>query len=441
MLSFTLKYIQKLFEHPFYRFSFLTLMFYGFYHLINLEIITALYLIVILFPIIIGSCIVKSNKIIYLSLIILTSNIVYLNKVTSAFPNVISKDKALIKATIIKINQKDSLKGNFLLDAIIDSKNYPRIKRRLVCYYYGNKDSLNVGERIVFESNIEKDSNSKDLRCFVFCNRISIIGKSQVIDINDRYRKYLNKVINKNYCVKTRGIAYSVLSADKSKLDKKLRREFSNTGIAHILSLSGLHISIIVLMCHYFFGIISKGKLQLILSSLTILTFLFLIDYPISAVRASFFTLVYLYLVNIERNVLSVNILIAYVLLSFFFNPNILNDISFQMSNSAVLGILLYHNKIIKLSETIIKKRNTIIDFLINSLSISLSASLFLNIIIFYHFEVNNILSPLLNMIIVPMFSLSLIYEVFALFGLNFLFQASDLIYDLIININSFFSR
>lgn len=142
----------------------------------------------------------------------------------------------------------------------------------------------------------------------------------------------------------------SVLSAmtlgDKTKLDSDTREVFSQTGVSHVLALSGLHLGILFAVYNFFvLSFCHRRWLRVSMSLVGVVGlwfFAFLAGLPISLLRAALmFTIVQLS-VCLRRDNFSVNNLALAALLILLFSPQSLFDIGFQLSCLSVFFIQLF---------------------------------------------------------------------------------------------------
>ena len=138
---------------------------------------------------------------------------------------------------------------------------------------------------------------------------------------------------------------YAVVAAmvlgDKSALTGELKSVYAETGVSHILALSGLHLSIVYLLLSLLF----PGRRHLFSQLFTILgiwAFVFLVGMPTSVVRSAIMLTVYALFSLGYRSRMSVNVLAFAAILLLLFNPLSLFDIGFQLSFLSVLAIVLF---------------------------------------------------------------------------------------------------
>lgn len=207
------------------------------------------------------------------------------------------------------------------------------------------------------------------------------------------------------------GIYTSILLGDKSLLDSDVKKMYQDNGMAHILAISGLHISILGMGLY---RLLRKGCLPFV--PCFIICFVLMISYGImtgnsvSTIRA-----VAMFLVSVMADVAgrrydmpSAMALAAIMILLIY--PKMLFNSSFQLSFLAVLGIMLIKPALeIALKEKIYRKKSPqkvkkrpILDSILTSLSVNI-ATLPVLLCSFFVFPPYSIF---LNVIVLPLMSI-----------------------------------
>lgn len=130
---------------------------------------------------------------------------------------------------------------------------------------------------------------------------------------------------------------------DKSGLKREIRDEYNAAGAAHILALSGMHLSIIF----SFLMLICKRRRWW--TSLIIITFVWcyvlLAGVPLSMVRAACMLSIWEMMNMIQQEQNPLNVYGCAMSVMLLTSPESLWDVGFQMSYMAVLGIFLFARK------------------------------------------------------------------------------------------------
>lgn len=193
-------------------------------------------------------------------------------------------------------------------------------------------------------------------------------------------------------------VGYAMIFGDTSFIDSDVIDVFQTTGIAHILAVSGLHVSLIVSIFSF---ILKKLKVPNIVNFIifaVLLTFYsYLCGFSVSVIRAEIMALFALY-ASIRGKAydnLSVLALTASIIL--VANPLQMFNISFVLSFSAVLAIMLLSSPIKRFVSKFVKPK------MASSLSLNLAVQVGLLIISAYYFERYQILGIICNLISVPL--------------------------------------
>lgn len=179
---------------------------------------------------------------------------------------------------------------------------------------------------------------------------------------------------------------YAVVTAmalgDKTSLDKETKDAYSISGTSHVLAVSGLHIGIIFQIFILLLGGKKRSSTVLILSNISIWSYVILIGMPASAIRSATMISIYSFSLLAQKDNLSVNNLCLTYCIMLFISPLYLFDISFQMSFVAVLSILIFYPSLAKL----IQLRNTLGRWCWNLFCVSLAAQIGTTPLVAYYF-------------------------------------------------------
>ncbi|GAB6084812.1 ComEC/Rec2 family competence protein [Alkaliphilus crotonatoxidans] len=194
----------------------------------------------------------------------------------------------------------------------------------------------------------------------------------------------------------------SILLGNQGYLDEAMLSNFSKSGTAHIIAVSGLHIGILVMILERLLTFLSIGRNPRLLITLILITFYgFMVGLPISIVRAGMMYMLYVMAYFLHRRYDSVNSLMLIGFISVVSNPYALGTVSFQLSFGATLSILLFYPIMAKALKGLPKAIGGL-------MAVTLAAQLGTVPIILYHFQQISIISPLANLLIVPLLGLIL---------------------------------
>ena len=139
------------------------------------------------------------------------------------------------------------------------------------------------------------------------------------------------------------GLANALLLGRREGIPPGVTEDFRNTGVAHLLAISGLHVGILLVMAlaagAWVLG--RRRGLYLLVPLLAVWMYVLLSGMPISVVRAAIMGTVYLAALALGRPRSALPSLALAAAVMAGVNPAVLGQISFQLSFTAIAGIVL----------------------------------------------------------------------------------------------------
>ncbi|WP_264898360.1 ComEC/Rec2 family competence protein [Sediminibacterium sp. TEGAF015] len=205
-----------------------------------------------------------------------------------------------------------------------------------------------------------------------------------------------------------RGVAEALLIGYKAHLDKTLMNAYSNTGVIHIIAISGLHLGMIYSLLLLLFKPIRRLKQFSWIRTICILFFLWgfalLTGAGASVLRAAVMFSFLLLGEQQNRPHHQMNSLAGSAFCLLLFRPDFLWDIGFQLSYAAVLGILFFARPI----EKLIFLKNKLLQLGWQMCSITLGAQILTLPLLLYYFHSFPNLFLIANWIAIPVSGLIL---------------------------------
>jgi competence protein ComEC len=211
---------------------------------------------------------------------------------------------------------------------------------------------------------------------------------------------------------KETGVAEALLIGYRSDLDKALVQAYSNTGVVHIIAISGLHLGLIYsilvfllkpLSRNRFFGRFSPYIIIIVLWSFSLLT-----GASASVLRSALMFTMLVIGESGRRKSSVFNSLGASAFLILGYDPFLLWDVGFQLSYAAVLSILLF----MKLIDNWVFFSNKFLQKLWKLNAITLAAQVLTVPLVMYHFHQFPTLFLITNLVAVPLSSFILLGEI-----------------------------
>ena len=239
--------------------------------------------------------------------------------------------------------------------------------------------------------------NRYDLKAWLLSSRARICGI---------LKKYIPGSIES-------GLAEALLVGYKEDLDKELLQVYSNTGVVHVIAISGLHLGILYIICKGLLSFLPVFRYRKIVTSILIIVFLWVFSLLTggspSVLRSAVMFTAILSGESFERKISIYNCLAASAFLLLCFRPYWIFDIGFQLSYAAVLGILVFHKPVYQL----LYVNNKLLDMVWQMTAVTLSAQVLTTPVSLFYFHQFPIYFLPANLIAVPLSSAVLILTIF----------------------------
>ncbi|PKP52883.1 MAG: hypothetical protein CVT92_06845 [Bacteroidetes bacterium HGW-Bacteroidetes-1] len=145
-------------------------------------------------------------------------------------------------------------------------------------------------------------------------------------------------------------VASAILLGYDDHLPSYLRKGYTAAGAMHVLCVSGLHVGIIFLIFSFLLGFLKQSRFQQILKTVLLLIVIWfyalITGLSPSVLRATIMISFVLFGQLFKRNGFIINSLAASAFVLLWVDPSTLFNIGFQLSYSAVLGIVLLQKPI-----------------------------------------------------------------------------------------------
>ena len=248
--------------------------------------------------------------------------------------------------------------------------------------------------------------------------------------------KILERISKSSLSVKSASFLKGIILADRTEMDTETVSDFQNSGLIHLLAISGTHIGIIFAAIYFIFLKIFPVKFKnyaIILSLIFIWLFAIFIGLGNSVVRACIMISAYMIYVLLHRKPDLLHALSLAGLIILISNPQQIFDVGFQLSFSAVLGIYWLNKPIL---DKIPRSKYKTVNFLTGILVITIVAQISTLPLVIYYFHQFSFISIIANLIVIPLAEIIITFSLFLviLIGLNFNFSWLNTFYDIIIS-------
>ncbi len=354
------------------------------------------------------------------------------------------QDKPLTESEYYSNNSKNYLLIHVMSDPVQRRNSYKCLARieclvkNQTCYYqnekvlvYFNNDKLSrqlTGNSwIITDKILQPIENFKSLdfdykkfcrlrhiysQLFLKENDYSIVPHAEtksVLSCLDSFRRKILVIIKKHVPSKSENSLLEALMVGfTDDLDPVLLKSYADTGVIHIIAISGLHLALI---CHFLQIVLSqKGQnkyarwIKLLVMIVCLWSYSLLSGASPSVIRAAGMFSITLFARNIFREATLYNILAASAFLLLCFDPFWIFDTGFQLSYAAVLSLGLFSKPI----RDLLPLQNKTLRALWNATSVSIAAQILTTPISIYYFNRFPTYFLVANLLAVPLSSLIL---------------------------------
>jgi len=301
----------------------------------------------------------------------------------------------------IKIEKIDDLEIKFGR-VLVTASRYPE-------YEYGDKlriqGELNQAE--IFEDFNYREYLAKDeILAVMYFPDIEIVEQEKgnfikkiLISFKDKLEESLNKVISRPQSA----ILEAFLFGEEENISDELKEKLNLTGTRHITAVSGMNLTILSVILLNFLLTLGLWRNQAFYFSIVILIFyILMIGAPASVVRAGIMAILFLTAQHFGRYSTGSRAVVIAATFMLAQNPLLLKlDVGFQLSFLGVMGLVYLQPFLLNL----FKKIPNFLQLRYN-LAATLAAQFFTFPILIYNFGQISLISPFINILILPLIPL-----------------------------------
>lgn len=361
-------------------------------------------------------------------------------------PLAIQREKVAIEGTILEpikvIGKMARIKVN--ARRLFLNRTTMPVNEDIIVTIYNYVPHLSPGEKIRFPARLRAFKNFNNPGRYDYVSAMRLKGLTCAASVSNGRcvvpmgpgdmpfpRRMLEKVqgpvrdfFRKNLNAKDFALYRALILGERQGISNETREPFNKTGLGHVLAVSGLHIGLVAWVAFFVIkGILFRSyrltlkidirKLVALLTCIPVIGYTCLAGFHVSSQRAMIMALVFLWslILGREKEVWSTLALAALLVLAAA--PNSLFGISFQLTFSAVIGILWLMPTIIKIIPAPFETKqggkkilNRISVYFIGLIAMSICATIFLLPLISLFFHRISLVTIPANITVVPILGL-----------------------------------
>jgi len=347
-----------------------------------------------------------------------------------------NKDAVIIRIDEPLVAKEKSYKANGYVEGIIQNDSFILCKGKLLLYF--SKDSLaqqlHYGDKICINKKLQLIKNGGNPGEFdyeqyaIFQQTLyNVFLKEQDwIKLDETHinpfrqfifstKQHILSVIRKNVSddKNISGVAEALLIGYTNDLDKETVQAYINTGVVHIIALSGMHLGLLYLILVWIFDQIPIIKRSRLIKAIAILSCLWIFAFLTGGSASVFRSVIVFTCITIgrafDKKSPIYNSLAASAFILLCYDPYFLWDVGFQLSYLTVIGIIIFQQPIYHWFYI----RNKWLDKLWRMMALTLAAQILTFPICIYYFHQLPLLFLITNVVALPLSTIILFAEIF----------------------------
>ncbi|MCD4669463.1 MAG: ComEC/Rec2 family competence protein [Actinomycetia bacterium] len=312
-------------------------------------------------------------------------------------------DMVVRRSGYLEVSEKGSqalIENDYMANIILKGHDERSIKR---------DDILDIkGELHISGGDIFIKANSSNIE---FLERDG--AYDMVFGFRQRMYRCIERTFTHNLDYRHSPLARALILGDRTGISKHQYNAFKKSGTAHLMAISGMHISFLALIIYMILGKAVKKPLLIAFIIIILMLYNFILDTRASVMRATIWVLSAIIAGGWKREHGSSRILCISFIIMLILNPIFMDDPGFWLSFSAMAGVVFIYPvirnmvKVLKIPEKIIN------NYFTGMILLTISVQITCGPLLLYYFGSLPLISPVSNLFILPFFYI-LIFMLFS---------------------------
>lgn len=324
--------------------------------------------------------------------------------------------------------------------------------RKINLYITTNKNiQLKYGDKITFSGIYTKPEIQRNYKGYNYSKylkqlkiygtikseKVEIIQKNQANKVFQISNEISTKIISNTKKVlrdESSSILLGLILGYKTDIDKETQEDFRNASMSHILAVSGMHITYVILGINLIFKNKIGKRITHIFSIFILVIYMFITNFSPSVTRAGIMGIIMIFSKIIYRkNDIYTSISISLIII-LIYNPFLIQNLGLNLSYGGVIGIITFNKTILKILKNINIKNKLYkyqirpkiekkLDKIKEFISVSISVQICILPIIIYNLNTINpyflISNLILSILIGPIIILGFLFIIITLINLQ----------------------
>ena len=273
-------------------------------------------------------------------------------------------------AEVTSMKEKKTYYNKYIV-RVLENKEIEKSKNTKLIIYVDKKLNFVPSDVINICGNFQKAEENRNYGGFnyrrflkqekiygiVYCDKVIKIGENSKIINFEKVRLYISNKIESIYDGEYSDFLNGILIGKKEGISDDIKENFKNSSISHILAISGMHVTYIVVGLTYFLKkILKSNKLKNTILIFFLISFTAITGFSVSCIRACIMNIMVLLSGNIYRkNNFYISFIFSLIII-LIINPFNIFNVGMWLSYAGTLGIVMFYNFFVRFYITKINK-------------------------------------------------------------------------------------
>lgn len=330
------------------------------------------------------------------------------------YSNIYEEKEYTVIGKIVSDKQEKEYKNCYKIKVLKLQNSSRNVKNTYLNLFVDKKINLEYGNVVKCKGAFEKGSETRNYGGFDYnrylktqkiygifnSKKIEVMSKDiDIFSISNNISNMIEEKIDLLLNETEASLCKGLILGKTEEIEESIKENFRVVNISHILAISGLHVTYIVMLISTFSQRIMGKKYGTVFVIIVLLFYMFLVGFTPSIVRACMMGILVKIAFLVQRKNNFWNSFSLSLLLILINNPYSILNIGLQLSYLATIGIVSFSRKIRKkidnfkfLKNNLIIRKNNKIQILVNkvkdNLSVMFSAQILILPIMIYNFNI-----------------------------------------------------
>jgi len=303
-------------------------------------------------------------------------------------------DMAVRRSDYLEISERGSQtlnKSDYVANIIVKGKDDKNIER---------DDILGIkGELYITGGDIFIKANSSNIE---FTERDGLYD--MVFGFRQKIYRCIERTFTHNLDYRHAPLARALILGDRTGISKYQYDGFKKSGTAHLIAISGMHISFLALIIYIVLGKAVKKPLLIAFIIIILILYNFILDPRASIMRATIWVLSAIIAGSWNREHGSSRILCISFMIMLTLDPLFIDDAGFWLTFSAMAGVVFVYPVMRNILKALKIPGKMINNYFTAAILLTISIQIICGPLLLYYFRSLPLVSPVSNLFILPFF-------------------------------------